>query len=136
MAWLLYCLFLRAPGGGARTYVGVTTDLRRRLRQHNGKIAGGARYTRLVRAQFPARRWRLLFTVRGLPDRRAALQWEWRLHRPQRFAACAVCHRALALRAALALPRVTASARPTAGLALRVRWHARAACACAHAPTA
>ena len=27
-------------------YTGVTTDLPRRLRQHNGEIAGGAGYTR------------------------------------------------------------------------------------------
>lgn len=27
-------------------YAGVATDLARRLRQHNGELAGGARYTR------------------------------------------------------------------------------------------
>ena len=27
-------------------YTGVATDLERRLRQHNGELAGGARYTR------------------------------------------------------------------------------------------
>ncbi|MCH2208939.1 MAG: GIY-YIG nuclease family protein [Lentisphaerales bacterium] len=26
-------------------YTGITTDLERRLRQHNGEIVGGARYT-------------------------------------------------------------------------------------------
>ena len=27
-------------------YTGVTSDLARRIRQHNGELAGGARYTR------------------------------------------------------------------------------------------
>ncbi len=30
-------------------YVGVTTDLARRLQQHNGQLAGGARYTKARR---------------------------------------------------------------------------------------
>ena len=29
-----------------RTYCGMTNNLQRRIRQHNGEIAGGARYTR------------------------------------------------------------------------------------------
>ena len=30
-------------------YAGVTTDLARRIQQHNGQLAGGARYTRTRR---------------------------------------------------------------------------------------
>ena len=41
--WVLYVL-LSADGG--RTYVGVTSDMERRLSQHNGETPGGAKSTR------------------------------------------------------------------------------------------
>jgi len=68
--------------GGRRTYVGKTNDMRRRLRQHNGELVGGARSTRL-RAD-SGRRWRLAALVRGFPSSAEALQFEWRLHHPPR----------------------------------------------------
>jgi putative endonuclease len=43
--WFVYVLVSRA----GRTYVGVTTDIDRRLRQHNGALPGGARATRAHR---------------------------------------------------------------------------------------
>lgn len=43
MHWSVYILLSETNGF---TYVGVTTDLPRRLRQHNGEQAGGARSTR------------------------------------------------------------------------------------------
>lgn len=53
-----------------RTYVGCTNNSTRRLRQHNGEIVGGARFTR------SGRPWKYIFKVSGL-TKREALQLEW-----------------------------------------------------------
>ena len=53
------------------TYVGVTNDLPRRLRQHNGQLSGGAKSTR---GRGP---WEVAFFVRGFKDRGHALSFEW-----------------------------------------------------------
>lgn len=44
--WYVY--FLRSAVSN-KTYIGVSNDIRKRLRQHNGEIKGGAKYTRLGR---------------------------------------------------------------------------------------
>ena len=44
-AWHVY--LLRCADG--TFYTGITTDLARRLRQHNGELSGGARYTQARR---------------------------------------------------------------------------------------
>lgn len=41
-SWFVY-LLLCSDG---TYYTGITTDVARRLRQHNGELVGGARYTR------------------------------------------------------------------------------------------
>ena len=51
--------------------MGVTVNLARRLRQHNGEIKGGAKATR---GRGP---WKIVGTVENLPTKRAALQLEW-----------------------------------------------------------
>lgn len=44
--WFVYVL---RSADGARTYVGVTNDVERRLQQHNGELPGGAKSTRAGR---------------------------------------------------------------------------------------
>ncbi len=51
-------------------YTGVTTDPARRLRQHNGELVGGAKYTRLRRPV--AMIWQELH-----PDRSSAAKREY-----------------------------------------------------------
>jgi len=70
MSWHCY-LLATCDGRSEKTYVGVTPNLDRRLRQHNGEISGGAKAT-------TGRRWERICHVRGFPDHRAALQFEWR----------------------------------------------------------
>lgn len=51
-------------------YCGVTKDVNRRLRQHNGQMAGGARYT-------AARRPVVLLVTVPTSSRSSALHLEW-----------------------------------------------------------
>lgn len=60
---------------GKKTYVGYTVDLERRLRQHNGEIKGGAKYT-------SGKKWEFAGYIAGFPDNIIALQCEWRLKHP------------------------------------------------------
>ena len=53
----------------AETYVGVTTDIQRRLRQHNGELAGGAAAT-------AGRQWRVAASFQGFDSKHHALQFE------------------------------------------------------------
>ncbi|MBI1187495.1 MAG: GIY-YIG nuclease family protein [Alphaproteobacteria bacterium] len=66
-----------ATSGGVRTYVGWTTDLVRRLAQHNGGV--GAKFTR-------GRAWTLLYAERWTTPQEA-MQREWRLKRDRAFRA-------------------------------------------------
>ena len=56
------------------TYIGATNNIDRRLRQHNGKIKGGAKYTRNWRP------WEHLCII-GPLDKINCLRLEWRLKR-------------------------------------------------------
>jgi predicted GIY-YIG superfamily endonuclease len=41
-----YCVYILRNTHSSRTYCGTTNNPTRRLRQHNGEIKGGAKYTR------------------------------------------------------------------------------------------
>jgi putative endonuclease len=71
-----YVYVLGSPGGRTyRTYVGWTTDLERRLDEHNSGV--GAKSTR-------GRIWVLLYAER-YDARSAAMSREWHLKRDRRF---------------------------------------------------
>jgi predicted GIY-YIG superfamily endonuclease len=68
--YLVYCI--RASATSQKTYIGCTNNFARRLRQHCGKLVGGARFTRGCAT------WRPVFHVRGL-TKRESLQLEYAL---------------------------------------------------------
>lgn len=54
------------------TYAGVSPDPTRRLRQHNGEIKGGAKYTTGKGCG-----WRHICLIRGFENKIQAMQFEW-----------------------------------------------------------
>lgn len=105
--WKCYLLATN-DGGSQKTYVGVTPDLDRRLRQHNGLLSGGAKATH-------GRQWERICHVAGFPDHTSVLQFEWRwkqLSRPPRASGPPLERRLKALQELLALDRPTTAAQP------------------------
>lgn len=53
------------------SYRGYSTCLKRRIRQHNGQIKGGARYTR------KSNNWVVLAYISGFQSKKVAMSYEW-----------------------------------------------------------
>ena len=53
------------------TYIGYTTNLNRRIRQHRRYIKGGAKYTKRFK------RCNVLVFLSGFPNKRIAMSYEW-----------------------------------------------------------
>lgn len=76
-SYVCYCLQSTTT---SKTYVGVTNNLTRRLRQHNGELKGGARYT--TSSGGP---WVLAMLVGPFGTYQHALHFEWHWkHMPPR----------------------------------------------------
>ena len=136
------CYLLVTSSKRPRTYVGATPDLARRLRQHNGEIGGGARYTRMARLAAARSEgdvddgvsWQVACVVRGFETQRQCLQFEWAAKHVKKASGRGFRSSGGGLRARvkhlenlLAAERWTAQAPPAAAVPLVLEWHAREA---------
>lgn len=135
---VLYCLLLKHAKEASvahKSYVGITNNFLKRLRQHNREITGGARYTGMYRKISNAR-WKPLYIIKGFRSRRFALQFEYRLHKRETVPASFLnsCGRfpsnnrasvrANKLYATFALPRVVGKAPLTSTMGnFTVYWY-------------
>jgi structure-specific endonuclease subunit SLX1 len=73
-----YCYIIKStnPLYQNITYNGSTNDLKRRLRQHNGEIVGGAKATK---GKGP---WEYYAILEGFETHKEALSCEWRIKHP------------------------------------------------------
>jgi putative endonuclease len=67
-------VYLLNCDGSNRTYIGYSTNLAKRLRQHAGELVGGARSTR-------GHCWTLVGYIQGFTDKGHAMSVEWKAKR-------------------------------------------------------
>lgn len=74
----VYFLVSGNPRSGDVFYVGYTVNPIRRLRQHNGELVNGAKYT-----SRHGRPWEMVCCVSGFSEDRLALRFEWMWQHPR-----------------------------------------------------
>jgi predicted GIY-YIG superfamily endonuclease len=85
-----FCYLLQLMNGHGRahqsTYIGYTVNVSRRIRQHNGEIQRGAKYTTMKLSSTAAPKaaeaatakwWRVVMVIGGFASSRQALRFEW-----------------------------------------------------------
>lgn len=105
-----YVCYTLLSADGRCTYVGVTNNLTRRLRQHNRLLAGGAKCTRRSGKQ----PWSIVCTVTGFLSYVEALQFEWALHHASKRFGSGLPGRWRKLQHVCAKPKWTSRAPPAA----------------------
>jgi len=63
-----YCIYLLVNTHSNRTYLGITNNSEKRIRQHNCEIKGGAKYTRAFKGDGE---WQYHFKHEGLTKHQA-----------------------------------------------------------------
>jgi len=77
--WVVYLLLSKSYELGKRTYVGITTDMNRRLKQHNGELMGGSKYTRAYRP------YEVAYFLDNIPNRSIASKFEYDIKQQKSF---------------------------------------------------
>lgn len=72
------CYLLENDHDATKTYNGYTNNIKRRIRQHNGIIKGGAKYT----GRYGNNTWKYIAIVSGFPTMVEALRCEWKIKHP------------------------------------------------------
>jgi predicted GIY-YIG superfamily endonuclease len=101
-----YCYLLTTPDK-KYSYIGITINLNRRLRQHNGELVGGAKATR------KSKEWYRVCYVKGFPSHVDALQFEWKWKRLSRYKR-KIEDKIICLLELLSLEKSTVNSRPFA----------------------
>lgn len=73
-----FCYILKNDTHLNKTYNGSTNNIIRRVRQHNGELVGGAKYTK----KYGFNNWQVYFLMTGFPDHINCLQAEWKIKYP------------------------------------------------------
>ena len=111
--WEFYIIFNKNS-----TYAGVSPDPKRRLRQHNGEIKGGAKYTT---SKGPG--WKHYCIVSGFKDKIQAMQFEWAVkHVPPRTAG-GITNRIKKLYTVLNKNKWTSKSPIASDVSLHIRWY-------------
>jgi predicted GIY-YIG superfamily endonuclease len=110
--WAFYIVYNRGC-----TYAGVSPDPVRRLRKHNGELAGGAKYTL---SKGPG--WQHVCLVHGFQTKRQALQFEWAVKHVKPRDQGGLQARLAKLFTVLNAAHWTSKAPAAAEITLRVEW--------------